>query len=71
MRKVWYGGERKEGVRRFDFQEVPFFFLKHVEQVKAKIPENMIFGGFVSAYQLRIWARFLLWLKEASEIRVW
>lgn len=71
MRKVWYGEERKEGVRRFDFQEVPFFFLKKVEQVKADVPENMIFGGFVSVGQLRRWARFLLWLKKISEIKVW
>ena len=71
MRKVWYGEKRKGMVWRFDFQEVPFFFLKRVEQAKAEVPENMIFGGFVSTCQLRTWARFLLWLKEVSEIKVW
>ena len=71
MRKVWYGKERKGQAWRFDFQEIPFFFLKHREQVKAKIPENMILGGFVSVGQLRGWARLLLWLKAVSEITVW
>ncbi|TET22354.1 MAG: hypothetical protein E3J76_04820 [Candidatus Aminicenantes bacterium] len=74
MKKVWYAEEAKGKVWTsggFNFQEVLFFFLKHVEQVKAEADENMIFGGFVSACQLRIWARFLLWLKKISEIKVW
>lgn len=70
MVKVWYG-EKVKGEEFFRFLEVPFFFLKHIEQVKAEVDENMIFGGFVSTCQLRRWARFLLWLKKVSEIKVW
>jgi len=70
MRKVLYG-EPVKGIECFCFREVPFFFLKHVEQVKADVPENMIFGGFVSTCQLRTWARFWLWLKKISKIKVW
>ena len=72
MRKVWYA-EKMEGGRwwRFNFQKVPFFFLRRVEQVKSAHPDSMIFGGFVSTCQLRTWARFWLWLKKISEIKVW
>ena len=70
FRKVWYASDYKEK-DGFSFQEVPFFFLKHVEQVKAKVPENMIFGGFVSTGQLRRWAKVWLWLKKISKTRVW
>ena len=71
MTKVWYGEEEKARRGFFSFQEVPFFFLKRVEQVKAEAPENMIFGGFVSVGQLRRWARCWLWLKKISKIKVW
>ncbi len=71
MRKVWYGEQIKGEALWFNFQEVPFFFLKRVEQVKAEVPENMILGGFVSTCQLRTWARFWLWLKKVSKIKVW
>lgn len=69
IEKVWYGD--LVGEKSLRFRKVPFFFLKHVEQVKAEVPENMIFGGFVSTCQLRTWARFWLWIKKVSEIKVW
>jgi len=72
MREVWYAEEKKRGgVTKFYFQKVPFFFLKHVEQLKSVYDQNMVFGGFVSVGQLRIWARFFLWIKRVSAIKVW
>jgi len=67
MTKVWYGEENE---KELSFQEVPLFFLKHREQIKTA-DEDMIFGGFVSVGQLRRWARFWLWLKKISKIKLW
>lgn len=57
MRKVWYAEEKGGEVR---YYHIPLFFLKEEKSLK-----------LISLSKLRTWARFLLWLKEAFEIKVW
>jgi len=68
MRKVWLVSEEEEGI--IGFLEVPLIFLGRREKVEPVEPDS-IFGGCVNVCQLRWWARFLLWLKKISEIKVW
>ena len=71
MRKVWYVQERLGGKYLY-LQKVPLCFLKNKQKYLTDLAAaDSVFKDWIWTGELRIRARFWLWLKKASEIKIW